>query len=168
MKKFYFLQFLLSIFFIQAQENYVQIFGSTNVNQFKCINNSFKFLASNMSLDNSNLPTISLKVAEFDCRNSIMTNDFKKTLSAEKFPLMNIKFLSLTKTQNNYIALIEVKIMNQSRKYNIEFDLQNNNRLIGKERVKFSDFNITPPKRMGGMIVVKDDLDLTFSLAAKN
>ena len=31
-----------------------------------------------------------------------------------------------------------------------------------KQQVRFSDFGITPPKKMAGMIVVKDELDLSF------
>jgi len=164
--KLLYLLFSIISFFAQAQENFVQIDGSTNVNKFKCVNNKFKAETGVYSFSNKNLPNIILKVNDFDCGNKMMTKDFQKILNAEKYPEMIIKFINFTKTQKSFIAVVEVKMMNQSKRYNVEFEIENN-KLIGKKNVKFSDFNITPPKKMGGMIVVKDDLDLTFSLSTK-
>ena len=57
-------------------------------------------------------------------------------------------------------------MMTVARKYNIDFSYYNN-RLVGNKRVKFSDFKIIPPKKMGGIIYVKDELDRVFSLDTK-
>lgn len=165
MKLLYLLFGFISLFTF-AQGNFVQINGSTNVNKFQCINNKFKNDGSVYNFSDKNLPNIILKVIDFDCGNKMMTKDFQKILNAEKYPNMTIKFINFTKNQDGFNALVEVKMMNQSKRYNIEFEIENN-KLIGRKNVKFSDFNITPPKKMGGMIVVKDDLDLTFSLATK-
>lgn len=166
MKPFYILFFFLSLIIkIGAQENFVKINGSTNVNSFQCTNNKFKNDGV-YSFSEKNLPNIILKVTDFDCGNKMMTKDFQKILNAEKYPEMTIKFIKFTKAQKNFVAVVEVKMMNQSRRYSVEFELENN-KMTGRKNVKFSDFNIIPPKKMGGMIVVKDDLDLTFSLATK-
>ena len=165
MKPFYILFLILfSATTIRAQENFVKINGSTNVNNFQCVNSKFK--NGVYSFSEKNLPNIILKVSDFDCGNKMMTKDFQKILNAEKYPEMVIKFINFTKTQNSFLAVVEVKMMNQSRRYNVEFEIENN-KMIGRKNVKFSDFNITPPKKMGGIIVVKDDLDLTFSLSTK-
>ncbi|MCG2793465.1 MAG: hypothetical protein L6262_07975 [Weeksellaceae bacterium] len=167
MKHFYFL--LLFLFFaatINAQESFFKINGSTNVNNFHCVNNKFKIDGSALSFSEKHLPNIILKVTDFDCGNRMMTKDFQKILNAEQYPDLTIKFINFIKTETNFIAIVEVKMMNKSKRYNIEFILQNN-KLIGRKNVKFSDFNIIPPKKMGGMIVVKDDLDLTFCLSTK-
>lgn len=167
MKPFYFLLiFLLTAVTANAQENFIKINGSTNVNRFQCVNTKFKIDGNAYAFSEKPLPNIILKVNDFDCGNRMMTRDFQKILNAEKYPEMVIKFINFTKNQKNYMAIVEVKMMNQSKRYNVEFCLQNN-KLIGKKNVKFSDFNIIPPKKMGGMIIVKDDLDLTFSLPAK-
>lgn len=156
--------FLLGIF-MNAQENYVQISGSTNINTFKCTNNTFKAPGGNFMISEKNLPNIALKVDDFDCRNRIMTSDFQKTLSAEDHPYLHVKFLSLDKSKTVYNAQIEVKMIDKSKIYNVTFCLQNG-KFTGKRSVKFSDFDISPPKKMGGMIVVKDDLNLVFVLSA--
>jgi len=148
-----------------AQDNFVKIQGSTNVSSFQCINSKFKN-ESSYTFSEKSLPNIILKVTDFDCGNKMMTKDFQKILNAEKYPNMIIRFINFTKTQKNFLAVVEVKMMNQSKRYNVEFAMENN-RLTGRKNIKFSDFNITPPKKMGGMIVVKDDLELTFSLATK-
>ena len=164
--KLLYLLFGFITLFAQAQENFVQINGSTNVNKFQCVNNKFKAETGVYAFTERNLPNIILKVNEFDCGNKMMTKDFQKILNSEKYPNMTIKFINFTKVQKNYIAVVEVKMMNQSKRYSVEFEIENN-KLIGRKNVKFSDFNITPPKKMGGMIVVKDDLNLVFSLATK-
>ncbi|NML56191.1 hypothetical protein [Chryseobacterium cheonjiense] len=156
---------LLFGIFMSAQDNYIQISGSTNINTFKCTNNTFRTPGGNFSISERNLPNIALKVDDFDCRNKMMTSDFQKTLSAEDHPYLNIRFLSLDKNKAVYNAQIEVKMINRSKIYNITFCLENG-KLTGKRSVKFSDFNILPPTKMGGMIVVKDDLNLVFALAA--
>lgn len=165
MKLIYLLFGLFSLW-VPAQENYIQINGSTNVNKFQCVDNRFKAETGVYTISEKSLPNIILKVNDFDCGNKMMTKDFQKTLVAEKYPNMIIRFLSIVKNRDGFNAVVEVKMMNQSKKYNIEFETENN-KIIGRKNVKFSDFNITPPKRMGGMIVVKDDLNLVFSLATK-
>ena len=164
--KLLYMFFGLISFFANAQENFVKINGSTNVSSFQCINSKFKNNDGGYSFTEKNLPHIILKVNDFDCGNKMMTKDFQKILNSEKYPEMTIKFINFIKTQKSFLAVVEVKMMNQSKRYNVEFAMENN-KMVGRKNVKFSDFNITPPKKMGGMIVVKDDLDLIFSLATK-
>ena len=165
MKKIHFVFILLiGLASMKAQENFVQINGSTNINNFKCINKTFK-APSGTSFTGA-LPGYAVKVEEFDCFNKIMTKDFQKTLQSDKYPHLNIKILKFVKSQNSYNAVVEVLMMNKSKTYNVLFTLENG-KYIGKKNVKFSEFGIQPPKKMGGMIVVKDDLNLTFSLGAR-
>lgn len=96
-----------------------------------------------------------------------MTSDFRKTLNHEKYPVLTIKFVNFTKVKaNRFTALVEVKMMNVTKSYNIEFS-EYKESLVGNKRLRFSDFNIIPPKKMGGMVYVKDEIDLLFSLAIR-
>lgn len=157
--------FSISVF---AQKNGLEINGWTNINTFKCSNPKFKNSSSVYSFTGNQLPNISVAVDDFDCRNKMMTADFRKVLQSDKYPNMIIKFLEFKKTASNkFEAVVEVKMMTVARKYNIEFSNYNNS-LVGNKRLKFSDFKIVPPKKMGGMVYVKDELDLVFSLETKD
>lgn len=95
-----------------------------------------------------------------------MTTDFQKTLRSEVYPNLTVKFLNFSKLGNKFTSTVEVKMMNVTKKYNIEFS-EYKNSLVGNKRLRFSDFNIAPPKKMGGVVYVKDELDLLFSLIIK-
>lgn len=152
---------------VTAQKNGVEINGWTNIGTFKCTNANFQNSGSIYSFTGTQLPNIPVKVTDFDCKNKIMTSDFRKTLHADKYPVLTIKFLNFNKLKaNRFSALVEVKMMNVTRKYTIEFS-EYHDSLVGNKRLKFSDFNIVPPKKMGGMVYVKDEIDLLFSLATK-
>lgn len=168
MKTFYILTIVV-LGFVKtlAQNNLIEINGSTNINQFKCENVIDNGKNEVYSFVGSALPTLKIDVNRFDCHHRVMTNDLKKTLVSNLFPEMQVRFLSISKlTNGNYNSNVEVKIMDRVQKYQIGFTY-NNGKLIGKKAIKFSDFDIIPPKKLGGTINVKDDLGLYFSLNGK-
>lgn len=161
------LVFLLFPLLSLAQKNSVVINGWTNVGTFKCVNTDFAKSQTIYSFAGASLPNIPLEVVDFDCKNKIMTADFRKTLNSAKYPNLTIKFINFTKLKNNrFTALVEVKMMNVTKTYNIEFS-EYQGSLAGNKRLSFSDFKIVPPKKMGGMVYVKDEIDLFFSLAIR-
>ncbi|WP_300669932.1 YceI family protein [Soonwooa sp.] len=166
MKSLYILSFAAFGSMMFGQQSFIEINGKTNINTFRCINDISED-AKAINFTKATLPELDIKVNGFDCKHKVMTSDFKKTLSEQQYPNMYVKFLNFSKTANNqYLANVEVKIMNKTQKYQINFSNQNG-KLNGKRNVKFSDFQITPPKKMGGMVVVKDELSLQFCLDAK-
>lgn len=173
MKKIILLLLCLIGFYFNAQNvAAIKILGKTNVNNFKCINNNIytksSIILPKESDEKTSNSTVNLVVNDFSCENRMMTIEFRKTLNAERFPFLQLRFISISKKNSNiFTSNIEVKMMNSTKIYTIDF-LANENFLIGKKTVKFSDFGISPPKKMGGLVVVKDDLDLQFSLPYKN
>ncbi|MDO5616770.1 MAG: YceI family protein, partial [Cruoricaptor ignavus] len=151
--------FISAIFL--SQSNAVTILGKTNINTFRCTNS--KFYSPQDFQENKN-QSIQLNVSDFDCNNRMMTSDFRKTLKSDTFPKMDIKFLKLEKKyNNNYVGIMEVKIMDKTKIYEVAI-LRENNHMRGSGKVRFSDFGIVPPKKLGGTIVVRDELDLSFVL----
>lgn len=172
--KFFTVILTLYSFFLFSQnikDSFIIINGTTNVNSFKCVNDDFHQLIP-LSLENSpknkfSETSINLIVKDFDCKNKMMTSDFRNTLNEEKYPFLNVTFLTLEKiADNKFRGFVQVKMMNKLKKYYIDFSLENS-KLVGNKKLKFSDFGIVPPKKLGGLIAVKDSLDLAFSLKIK-
>jgi hypothetical protein len=154
----------LSASYCFSQVNNVVVNGTTNINTFKCVNDKFNPASDSYSFKKNQLPHLQLSVNDFDCNNRIMTNDLRKTLKADQFPVMSVKFLTFIKvSEQQYRAYIEVKLVGKTRYYTTDFHPIENS-FVGREYVKFSDFGITPPTKMGGLIVVHDDLDLLLTL----
>ena len=163
MKTLIFFLALLVNFSLYSQNNVV-VNGKTNVNTFKCFNANFSQQSNTYSFKKNQLPFLQLEVNNFDCGNKIMTKDMKTTLQASKYPKMFVKFLSFVKVSNTqYNAKIEVKLTDKTRYYETPFYPAGSN-LVGKEYVKFSDFGLKAPTKMGGMIVVEDQLTLVLTL----
>lgn len=157
--------------FGQHKNAFVQIKGTTNINTFKCINDKIpQSIAIDPEAAHKNTAsetTIHVMVNDFDCKNKVMNHDFKNTLHAEKYPQLTIVFVDWDKiTANKYKACIEVKMMNKLKKYQVDFTLSEH-QLVGNKLLHFSDFDIAPPQKFGGMVYVKDQLDLFFSLNTK-
>ncbi len=159
MKSLIYFSFLIFSILGKAQENNFTIIGKTNVNTFKCIDKNFN---TPISFGNLSTNKITLNVIDFNCKYDYITKDFRKTLSADKFPQIQVNFGKFKKNNNGtFTSLAEVKLMNKVKTYNVELT-ETGKFLTGKQQVKFSDFGIIPPKKMAGMVVVKDELDLFF------
>lgn len=152
---------------VQAQSrDLVQITGKTNVNSFKCLNSKIKKSEpiSITSVCNTSKPLVSIPVISFDCGSKIINREFQKTLNSAKYPFINVRFISLEQTaKNKYSGWLEVKMMNNIKRYSVDF-VHIGNQLTGTKEVRFSDFKIPAPKSMGGMIVTHDEMDLFFNL----
>ncbi len=157
----------------------LKVAGSTNVNKFACdINNYYKPDTLTFFKTNQGAIPVSgvmkLDLIHFDCHHPMMTSDLRKTLKAKEFPVMTIKFISISKYPdgNNekgaVTGMVNIELAGKTRRYEVDYSFKNqgNNTLtlVGKRRVHFSDFGIVPPRKIGGMIQTNNELDITFNL----
>jgi hypothetical protein len=113
-------------------------------------------------------------VRVFDCHNPIMTKDLRKTLKADRFPSLTIRFISLDKYPNllekeNLInGAVAISLAGVTKRFNLQYRClpsgANTIKLIGSKQLNFSDFNIVPPRKLGGMIKTNDELKVEFIL----
>jgi len=68
----------LGVILSKAQDNLIQINGSTNINSFKCTTGKVEAENEVYSFIGNQLPKIVLKVKDFNCGNGAMTKDFQK------------------------------------------------------------------------------------------
>jgi len=151
--------------------------GLTNVNKFSCVilpntHADTIIVAKNSSGTSMLKGAIHIKINKFDCSNSVMTRELKRTLKEIEFPYLHIRFLSLKITNNNTQTKIikgevEIELAGKAKCFQVEYQLstpKNQMILSGKQSINFSDFNLQPPTKMGRLIKAKDKLQVALYL----
>jgi hypothetical protein len=152
--------------------------GSTNINKFSCEIPSYDRLDTLTITRNGKGALLSgnvgLNVQSFDCQNSMMTRDLRKTLHQKEYPRLFIQFLSLnelpglTAKAQSVTGLVDIQLAGVTRRlevsYQISADADRTIHLLGFKTIKFTDFKLVPPSKLGGMIKTNDELTVTFHL----
>ena len=162
-----------------SETSSLSVKGSTNVNKFtcdipNCDQDTLTVWKSDKGLRMSG--SINPAVLSFDCHKA-MTRDLRKTLKAKKYPKLHIRFLSLSQfpqlsgKPGSINGQVEIEIAGIKKLYEIDYkisvDTNKMIHLIGSRDLNFSDFNLIPPKKLGGMIKAKDQLIVEFNLDLK-
>lgn len=160
----------------------LKVDGSTNINNFSCAipNYSNPDTITVNRTDNQVIQlngNIHLDVQNFDCHNSIMTADLRKTLKAKEFPKLSISFISLSKypdpaaRQDVTKGMVGIELAGVTKRFEVDYRVVSAERsyinLVGSRKVNFSDFNIIPPRKLGGMIKTNNELNVEFVLRMK-
>ena len=160
----------------------LKVVGSTNINQFTCaITNYSK--PDTINVSRSSKPSVKLNgairldVKNFDCHNKPMTDELRKILKAKVHPKLMIKFVSLNQypepnTKHKIInGTVFIELAGVTKKYEVHYKVISADptyiHLVGTRDVLFTDFNITPPKKLGGMIRTNDKLQVEFNVKMK-
>jgi len=157
--------------------------GSTNINKFACDIPDYDH-ADTLTLTKGKNDKevalsgcINLKIESFDCHNSVMTRDLRSTLKEKQFPRMRISFLTLSEFPDLSLkpraitGLVNIELAGTTKRFEVNYqayvDAQKCIHLLGSRDVTFSDFNLIPPRKLGGMIKTNDRLSVTFHLKIK-
>jgi hypothetical protein len=155
--------------------------GTTNINKFSCDILAYdKTDTLTISKSDNEIVlsgNIGLSIKSFDCHNSIMTHDLRKTLKEDQYPMLHINFLSLNKlpdlsTRPELITgMVDIEIAGVRKRFEVNYqitrDAQKAIHLLGSRDINFSDFNLKPPRKLGGMIKTNDKLSVDFHLNMK-
>jgi hypothetical protein len=158
-----------------SEDSRLEIFGATNVTPFQCVSVDYSgtdVLLANNSRGGQSLVwsgEITMKAANFDCANNVMTRDFRKTVQAEEHPEIKIKFIQLhQKSREDFEGRVEISLAGVSRQFPVRCQLRDPGKgkktLTGEKSVKFSDFHIDPPVKFLGAVRVKDEVTVNFDL----
>ena len=90
---------------------------------------------------------------------------------------MKIQFLSLNKypemkgQQEVINGQVKIELSGVTKSYEVNYKFYVDDKkmlqLVGDRKVNFSDFNLTPPRKLGGIIRVNDILNVEFNLKIK-
>lgn len=152
----------------------IKIAGSTNINKFCCHVNEYAGPDTITLNSGVSVGMLSVDIADFSCNNNMMSREFKNTLKYKQYPQLKIVFVSLEKmpaftaATETIKGCVEVALAGVSRKFDITYTScridGENVELVGCRLFGFSDFGLSPPTKMGGLIRVNDRLDVEFKL----
>ena len=150
----------------------VSIKGKSNVNSFECKYNP-DFIENDLQVSiarNNNKivlegAKLSIKSAGFDCAHKMITKDFKSILKAEEYPHIVINVKELNAVKENITAKLNVKIAGIEREYLVPVTYnQTTDNVKGQLKLNIKDFKLKSPKKLLGMVVVNDNVDINFNL----
>ncbi|MEX0610093.1 MAG: YceI family protein [Balneolaceae bacterium] len=162
-----------------SNESNLSINGKSNVNEFRCrydhelqrdlLQYSYRYSDGSIRLEGL---TLSLEVDEFDCGRKGINRDFRNTLLYEKYPFIHITLNELVLGEESDVvpteALVTITIAGVKRVYTVPLnDFSSSEELIlvgGNKILNMSDFGLTPPSPLMGLIKVSDELDIVFDL----
>jgi hypothetical protein len=160
----------------------LRVDGSTNVNKFNCVITNYS-KPDTIAIQRNNQEqvhlsgAIRLNVQNFDCHNPVMTSDLRKTLKAKDFPSLVVRFVNLnrypdlTGKQDRIKGVVAIELAGVTKRFDVDYKVfsigEDAINLIGSRQVNFSDFNIVPPRKIGGMIQTDNELNVMFNLRLK-
>ena len=153
------------------------ITGDTNINKFLCGFDtkrlerskeiSFIQQGNNFKLQNA---VLTLNNQGFDCGNKAINKDFHALLRTEEYPTISLEITELT-VQNDAQALAKVRITIAGKHKNYSLPVKIADTAVdcftGTLKLDINDFGLKPPKKMFGLIVVKEDIEINFNLTVK-
>ena len=159
----------------------VRVNGSTNINKFTCSVPNYTnsdtltcFIRSSNNATVSMTGHIAIPVFSFDCVNTMMTKDLRKTLKSKEYPIFYIHFISMKRypvlksVQESVSGIVNIELAGVKKQleinYKILMDEQGIVHLAGAQSIHFSDFNLVAPRKLGGMIRANDRLDVEFNI----
>lgn len=157
--------------------------GSTNVNKFSCAIAQYSqpdTLTFYQHPGGNNIQitgSLALKVQYFDCHNPPMTANLRQALKAKEFPHLTIRFINLNHYPTQFLnpetlkGQVLIGLAGVNKRFDINYRITPNGKkaltLEGTRQVNFSDFNLVPPRKIGGMIQTSNALQVKFNLQVK-
>ena len=156
-------------------ESFLYIKGTSNINTFTCVYDAttlsrkvpVRFTQNNNTMHFKNVQ-MQLKNTGFNCGNRGINNDFHDLLQTKKYPNIHFGLLSTTKNKGEIDAHVAIEIAGIKKQYKVP--VKTNGELAPLEGVlcvNITDFGLTPPTKMMGMIVVREAIEIVFAFDLK-
>lgn len=163
---------------VVEQNSTLRVKGRSNINSFTCnINvNAEKdtiIFSNDVQQAVSLSGNIQMDVLGFNCHSNLITRDLRKTLRAEEHPMMTIRFLSIQsmpmlKHDKEIIkGCVEVILAGVVKRFDLDYTFSRSASgmvLDGGRSFCFSDFKLSPPRKLAGLIKIKDQFEVNFQL----
>lgn len=155
----------------------LSITGDTNINKFECVFNTTYlkeaqqvFYSRKDSIMTFTGAALTLNTQGFDCGNKGINQDFHDLIKSDEYPeiLLEISKVKL-RTKNFGVATICITMAGKQKFYDVPVNIKNGDiaQFQGELELNIKDFGLEPPKKLFGIIVVKDDIEISFDLKVK-
>ncbi|RKR09365.1 hypothetical protein C8C83_0990 [Flavobacterium sp. 90] len=142
----------------------IEITGLSTVGKYNCSNTFSIKDTIYINSAKKNAFNTEIKMSDFDCGNKIMTKDLQGTVKVKKFPNSKVYLTDIQSNGKNYKCNLNFYITDKTVKYK-DFILYNTDKKVeGTINLKFSDLEMEAPVKMAGLIKVKDEIVINFSL----
>ena len=169
-----------------GERSVLKLEGKTNVNDFTC--RCTEMLPTQTyyleKLDDGKCTTVfretslQMKVKSLDCGNKLMNKDMYDALNYKAFPHIKIELVKVSENKCNRLteqkdwvqvtSLVKITLNGKTNEYSLNVAAQktasNLYRFIGQKTLCMSDFGITPPVAVMGMVKVKDEIMISLDL----
>lgn len=154
------------------------ITGDTNIKAFNCVfdmaflqkEQHIQFIVDEPNHIRFKNAVLSLATKGFDCGSRPINNDFHKLIQSERHPQILIELLEVRQQSTgpaNAVVNITIAGTRKEQTFPVEFTEGAVSNISGTLMLDIKDFNLEPPKKLFGMIVVKDDIEIEFNLAVQ-
>lgn len=136
--------------------------GSTSIGSFTC---KYDFQAKDtLFLSSKNGLFQGVPVREFGCGNFLLNHDFRKTLKAKEHPEVFIQLSEVRKHGDSYLYTLQLDLAGKRKTFQNLVLIKEGKNLTGDLELKFGDFDLHPPKKLGGAIKIKEEIKLSIVL----
>lgn len=154
----------------------IVILGRTNINRFECkldLKEVLDTLQVEVVKHNGNFNfsglTMNIPVEAFDCENRIMTSEFRELLRADLYPHLNLSIEEAEHMAQDKLRMLADLTVSSTRNNELIEDCfikKSEDELVlgGKHRVYLRSYNLEPPRKLLGAVVVKNELDISFEV----
>ncbi|HLS29839.1 MAG TPA: hypothetical protein VK021_03170 [Flavobacteriaceae bacterium] len=143
--------------------------GKTSIGKFDCKHESQA--KDTLLLYKENGFSKKIRVRKFSCGNFILTGDFRKTLKHKEYPEVYFRLMDVQPNDEKFDKFTFDLYLKIAGKEKFLEDLtltQKNEELHGEVQLKFSDFDLKPPRKLGGAITVEEDIKLVITLSIED
>lgn len=155
----------------------LSINGDTNINKFECVFDTEYlkeaqkvYYSRRDSIMNFRGAILVLNNKGFDCGNKGINQDFHDLLKSDQYPeiLLEINQVKL-RTKEFGVATICITMAGKQKYYDVPINIKDEDiaQFQGELELNIQDFNLEPPKKLFGIIVVKDEIEINFDLKVK-
>lgn len=154
--------------------NFLIIKGESNINRF-----SFSYATRPEDATSGmnyrpwqNGTEVMIPVRKFQASNPHMYNDFLRQLHEQEYPYITIKFPDVKPGNPDDMAKeakynVLITLAGVKKEYSIDcavISCGGRYSISGSETLRLTDFNITPPEKLNGLIKVKDEINVSFGI----